>query len=225
MDNSLVYTSLPAAQQFIDMPDGYSGILISLKNDNKLKEAMTIIAQVVATSDAPLVQKNTDEIDAGGYEILSWHLTMQNLLQSSASDQAFGKMALFILYLIVGFGILGTVIMLTNERRRELRTMISLGMSRSKLTWVMTLELLFMSLLGAIAGLMLALPVSYYFYFNPIKVGGDLGKMFLDVGMDPLISFSINPQIFITQVVTVIFLTAIAAIYPVRFIKKLKLNN
>jgi len=225
MDNSLVYMTLSAAQHFIDMPDGYSGILISLKKDDKLEKAMSIVAHVLETPDAPFVQKNADEINAGGYEILSWHLTMQNLLQSAASDQAFGKMVLFILYLIVGFGILGTVIMLTNERRRELRTMISLGMSRGKLAWMMALELIFMSLLGAIAGLMLALPISYYFYFNPIKVGGDLGKMFLDVGMDPLIPFAIDAKIFITQVIIVICLTAIATIYPVRFIKKLKLNG
>ena len=230
MDNSLVYMTLPAAQNFIDLPDGYSGILISLKNDKekKLYETMNIVAQQLADGNSNFSQKNNtdkDKLSVGNYEVFSWHFTMQRLLQSAASDQAFGKIVLFILYMIVGFGILGTVIMLTNERRRELRTMISLGMSRGKLTVVTILELMLMAVLGLIAGLAIALPVSYYFYFNPIKISGKMGKMFLDVGMDPLISFSVDSQIFITQAIIVLFLAIIAVIYPIRFIKKLKLNG
>ncbi|MCL2596714.1 MAG: ABC transporter permease [Paludibacter sp.] len=225
IDNSLVYMTLSAAQNYIDMPDGYSGILISLKDNNKLTEAMNAVAKVVQTADAMPVQKNENEINAGGYEILSWHLTMESLLQTAASDKAFAKIVLFILYFIVGFGILGTVIMLTNERKKEFRIMLSLGMARSKLAAVVGLELFLMSLIGIIAGVTLAFCLSYYFYLNPIKISGDMAKMFLEIGIDPLIPFSIDSNIFITQMIIILFITAIATIYPIRFIKKLKLGN
>lgn len=227
MDNSMVYMTLSAAQQFIDMPDGYSGILIVLQNEDsrKLKETMNAVAKIVETQDAALTVKNDNEIDAGGYEILSWHFTMQRLLQSSESDKAFGKIVLFILYLIVGFGILGTVIMLTNERKREFRTMVSLGMSRSKLWGAVILELLLMSLMGIAAGIAAAVPVAHFFRAHPIKITGDMATAFLEMGMMPEIPFAVDTQIFISQVITVLFMAAIASIYPVRFIKRLKLHN
>ena len=239
MDNSMVYMTLTAAQQFIDMPDGYSGILISLKNDDgkKLNEAMTAVAQQLSvysfqfSDDSSQFSENSKKITENwklkteNYEVLSWHFTMQRLLQSAQSDKAFGKIVLFILYLIVGFGILGTVIMLTNERKREFRTMISLGMSRGRLAGVVALELLMMSSIGIVAGLATSLPVAHFFSIHPIKVTGDMAKAFLEMGMVPEIPFSVKSQIFITQAATVLIMTAIAAIYPVRFIKKLKLNN
>jgi len=225
MDNSMVYMTLPAAQNFIDMPDGYSGILISLNDYKKLTETMTAVAKIVQSVDSLPIQKNANEIDSGGYEILSWHLTMQPMLRSAESDKAFAKIVLFILYLIVGFGILGTVIMLTNERKKEFRTMISLGMSRTKLAGVVALELLLMSLIGIITGVAVSFALSYHFYIHPIKVGGKIAQLFLQMGMEPLFPFSIDANIFIVQIIIVLLLTAIATIYPIRFIKKLKLGS
>jgi ABC-type lipoprotein release transport system permease subunit len=222
MDNGLVYMTLPAAQQFIDMPDGYSGILISLKNANKLDETMKAVAEQLQTE---YNLRNENQIDAGDYEIFSWHFTMQRLLQSAGSDKAFSQIVLFILYLIVGFGILGTVIMLTNERKKEFRTMISLGMNRGRLVRVVMLELLMMTASGMAAGLALALPVAYWFHAHPIQIGGELAKMFLDMGMEPLIPFSIEAGIFVTQIITVFILTTLTTIYPVKKIRKLLLTG
>jgi ABC-type lipoprotein release transport system permease subunit len=206
MDNNLIYMTLSAAQTFIDMPDGYSGILLTLNDDGLLDETIKEVEKTV---------------DGADYEVLSWHFTMQRLLQSAQSDKAFGKIMLYILYLIVGFGILGTVVMLTNERKREFRTMISLGMSRRRLQGVVALELLLMSLIGVAAGLALSLPVAYVFNVHPIKFTGDMAQMFLDMGMEPVIPFSLEPQIFVAQIVTILVLTLLAIIYPLRKINKI----
>ncbi|MDR2823775.1 MAG: ABC transporter permease [Prevotellaceae bacterium] len=216
MDNNLVYTSLPAAQTFIDMPAGYSGILITLKKDKFLDEGVENVQKLIT---------NNYTLHSNNYEVMSWHFTMKKLLETAASDQAFGKIILFILYLIVGFGILGTVIMLTTERTREFRTMISLGMSRRRLQGVVALELLFMTFIGLVAGIAVSLPVACYFHANPIKITGELATSFLDMGMEPIIPFSIEPQIFISQVIIVLFISIIAVIYPLQKIKKLKLYN
>jgi ABC-type lipoprotein release transport system permease subunit len=221
INSGLVYMTLPAAQQFIDMPDGYSGILISLKDASRLNETMKTVAGLLQT--APYNLRNENEIEAGDYEIFPWHFTMQRLLQSARSDKAFNEIVLFILYMIVGFGILGTVIMLTNERKKEFRTMISLGMNRGRLSRTVALELLMMTLSGMAAGFALSLPVAYRFHTHPIHIGGELAKMFLDMGMEPVIPFSIDAGIFVTQAVIVFILTVMATIYPVRKIRKLVL--
>jgi ABC-type lipoprotein release transport system permease subunit len=208
MNNNVVYSTLPSMQTFIDLPNGYSGILITLKDDRHLDETVNTIHYT---------------LNSNNYEVFDWHFTMQRLLQTAESDKAFSCFMLIILYLIVGFGILGTVIMLINERKREFRMLVSLGMQRSKLAAMFCLELLIMSLLGIISGVIVALPLTFYFYTYPIQITGEMAKTFNDMGMEAIIPFSVKPQIFITQIVVVIIITVIAAIYPVRKIKNLRL--
>jgi ABC-type lipoprotein release transport system permease subunit len=214
MNNNVVYSALPAMQTFIDLPNGYSGILITLKDDRKLDETVNTVNYTL--------HSNSYTLHSNNYEVFDWHFTMQRLLQTAESDKAFSHFMLVILYVIVGFGILGTVIMLINERKREFRMLISLGMQRSKLAAMFCVELLIMSLLGIISGMIVALPLAFYFYAYPIQITGEMAKMFNDMGMEAIIPFSVEPQIFITQIVVAIIITVIAAIYPVRKIKNIK---
>jgi ABC-type lipoprotein release transport system permease subunit len=212
MNNSLIYTSLQAVQKFIDMPDGYSGILITLKNDKKLDEGIEHIKEI------------TDS-ERNNYEILDWHFTMQRFLQQSETDRAFGNVMLLVLYLIVGFGIFGTVIMLTNERKREFRIMISLGMQHTKLVRSVTLELLIMTMLGVFAGIIVAYPLALYFNINPISISGEMAKMFEDYGMEPLMPTSADIMIFVKQMFSILAITALVVIYTIIKIMKLKIVN
>ncbi|MDR3366164.1 MAG: ABC transporter permease, partial [Prevotellaceae bacterium] len=209
MDNGVAYMTLPAAQQLIGMPNGYSGILIALKDDNRLDKTMHSVERVVDTSLL---------------EVYPWRFTMERLLQTSAMDKAFDKALLYILYVIVGFGIVGAVIMLTNERKREFRMLVSLGMHRARLAGMMGMELLAMSLLGVAAALAIAVPVAYALALNPIELTGEVAEiMYKGGGMEPVLPTSTNAAIFIRQAAIILAITAAAAIYPVRKIWTLKL--
>jgi ABC-type lipoprotein release transport system permease subunit len=206
--NSLAYTSLPTAQNFIDMPDGYSGILITLQEDKFLDRS---IEQVKAL------------VDTDNNDVYPWHFTMQRLLQTAKSDRLFSQLIVFILYLIVGFGILGTVIMLTNERKKEFRVMISLGMRRARLTLTVVLELLFMSFTGVLAGLVLSYPVALWFNIHPIRMTGDMARAYADYGMSPVMPTSTEPSIFTSQAMIVLVIVLVTACYPVNKIRRINL--
>ena len=216
MDNSIAYITLPAAQQFIDMPDGYSGILISINNNNQLDQTINAVRSVVEMRRATSLQE---------YDVLSWHFTMERLLQTSESNRAFLILIMGILYLIVGFGILGTVIMMTNERTREFAVMISLGMSRARLAMSVAFELFLKSLMGTAIAIIVTVPITYYFNANPIPMTGDLAITMAQFGMEPIIPTEFEPSIFINQVITILVISLIAVIYPVRKILKLNLSQ
>ena len=222
MDNSMAYITLPAAQYFIDMPDGYSGILISIKDNKLLEETMGVIRERLTTLPA---QTSPLPPFKGGIEVYSWHFTMERLLQQAESDKAIGMIIMGILYIIVGFGILGTVIMLTNERRREFCVMISLGMSRMKLAAMVAIELVVMSLIGVAAAFAVTLPATHWFKANPIEVSGNMGEMFIQYGMEPVLPMSVESSIFTGQISTILVIVAITAVYPVRKILKLKISD
>ena len=210
MDNGVAYITLPAAQQFIDMPDGYSGILISIRNDNRLDETIRNVEQVVDTQTL---------------DVYSWHFTMERLLQTSQSNRAFLILLMGILYVIVGFGILGTVIMMTNERIREFCVMISLGMSRARLAVIVSVELFIKSLIGTMLAIAVTLPITLYFNANPIPLTGELATTMVQFGIEPLLPLAVEPSIFTDQVITILFISLLAVIYPVRKILKLNLSK
>jgi ABC-type lipoprotein release transport system permease subunit len=213
MDNGMIYMTLPAAQLFIDMPDGYSGILISIKDNNRLDETISAVNSIVSSSIA------------NNYAVYSWHFTMERLLQTSESDKAFGILIMYILYVIVGFGILGTVIMMTNERKREFCVMISLGMPRMRLAAVIAFELLVMSLMGVVIAFAVTLPVGHWFAAHPIKISGNMGDMYAQYGMEPVLPMSVHPFIFTDQMITVFVIVLLTVVYPVKKILKLKISN
>jgi ABC-type lipoprotein release transport system permease subunit len=211
LNRGVAYTSLPTAQSFIDMPNGYSGILITLKDDKLLDTSIEQIKEIAA--------------DAGSDEVYPWRFTMQRLLQTAESDMAFSKLMIFILYLIVGFGILGTVIMLTNERKKEFRTMISLGMQRGKLALAVATELLLMAFIGVLVGLAISYPIALYFHINPIQLTGDMAIMMTDNGMEPVMPTSIDASIFVSPIVVALVIVLITASYPLSKIKRISLTE
>ena len=79
----------------------------------------------------------------------SWEERMPELQQAIQADSAGGIVILFILYVVISFGLLGTMIMLANERQREFTMQIALGVKRPVLAGMVFTEALLMGVLGA----------------------------------------------------------------------------
>lgn len=210
MDRNMLYMTVSSAQDFISMPDGYSGMLIALNDGNQLKTTIRTVEE---------------KIDSSVYEVFPWTITMDRLLKQKESDQGFGIIVLVILYLIVGFGILGTVLMMTNERRREFGMMIALGMQRGKLWRNVSAELTLMSLVGAAAALIVCVPIVWYFHVHPISLSGEMATMMIAYGIDPVLPMDASPALFINQVFIVLLITCITMIYPIRVIRNLETSK
>jgi len=114
---------------------------------------------------------------------------------------------------------------MTNERIREFGMMISLGMSRVRLAASVSVELFIKSLMGAILAIAVTLPITYYFNVHPIPLTGELATTMVQFGIEPLLPLATNPSIFIDQVMTILFISLLAVIYPVRKILKLNLSK
>ena len=64
---------------------------------------------------------------------MTWKETLPEIEQTITADSAGGLIMAFILYVIVVFGMFGTVLMMTEERKYEFGVLISVGMSRIRL--------------------------------------------------------------------------------------------
>jgi len=187
---------------------------------------LTAIALVLQKADeVPQVTQNLRKELPSHYEVMTWQKMMPELVQAIQADNAGGLIMLMVLYMIVGFGILGTILMMTAERKYELGIMIAVGMHRFKLGFNVFIESLFMALIGALAGILISLPVIWYFHIHPIYLTGDLARGIEKFGMEPIIPFSVDPLILIDQAMIVFGMTGLIALYPIWYTFQLKVNT
>ena len=143
-------------------------------------------------------------------------------MQQLKVNTAGGMIIIAILYMIVGFGIFGTVIMMTNERSKEFGVIVSVGMQKSRLAIILVLEMLFIGLTGIVAGVVAALPIMIYFYIYPLRLWGNMAQAFISYGIEPLMPLALKPGFILSNVITVLVIVSVTCIYPVRRIFKLR---
>ena len=206
LNNTMVYLGLEFSQWLYAAPNRITTLSLMIDEADKINEVHSA------------VRKLFDE----KYEVMMWSELMPELVQSIEVDNAGGIIMLGILYVVIGFGIFGTVMMMTAERTKEFGILISVGMKKWRLCFVSLLESLFLSLIGVLAGIFASIPLLYYFHENPIPLTGEIGDIMLKFGLDPIVPFRFAPNIFIDQFLTVLVIAMVSALYPLSYIRKLK---
>ena len=206
MNNSLVYLSLPNAQNVFSAYGRITSLAIMVDNIRHLTAVENMIT-------ARLKNK---------YTIMTWDEMMPDLVQNIELDNASGIIMLIILYIVIAFGVFGTVMMMTSERVKEFGILISVGMKKLKLIWVTTIETIFISFLGVVFGFLGSIPLIYYLHYNPIYFTGEAAKAYETLGIEPIMNFSIDPGIFLSQSIVVLIIALTTALYPLLFVSRLK---
>jgi ABC-type antimicrobial peptide transport system permease subunit len=115
--------------------------------------------------------------------------------------------------------------MMVSERKRELGVMIAIGMQRARLGTILFFETLFIGIIGATAGILVSIPITYWYYLNPIPLTGDAAKTMIDMGIEPFMYFSIQPDVYYVQAIVVLIITMAISIYPIIKSFTLKLTS
>ncbi|NJM94651.1 MAG: ABC transporter permease [Cytophagales bacterium] len=156
-----------------------------------------------------------------GYEVMDWKEMMPELIQSIQADSGGGIIMLMILYMVVAFGIFGTVIMMTAERRYEMGVMVSVGMKRQQLMAVMALEMALMGFIGVLIGTVVIYPLAYYIHLNPIPITGESAEAYLEYGFEPILKTSVDLGIFLRHGLVVLGIALATTLYPSIIIARL----
>ena len=159
------------------------------------------------------------------YEVMDWKEINSILMKQIDSDRASGMIIKGVLYMIIAFGIFGTVLMMMMERRKEFGVIIAIGMQKYKLSYVLILETVFMGMVGVIAGIAASIPITWYFTLHPIPFAGQAAETMLQMGFEPVMSFSMTPSVFYNQAITILIFTMIIGLYPLINISRLKINK
>jgi ABC-type lipoprotein release transport system permease subunit len=209
IDSRLIIMTIPAAQKFFDAGSKITSLAVNLtdKSERTLKS-------VKAKINACLADKNT--------VAKTWYELNPVLYQQIMGDNQSGMAMLGILYFIIFFGIFGTVLMMVAERKREFGVMVAIGMQKKKLKRVITIEMILLGAIGLLCGLIASIPLILYFYYYPVMLKGELGKLMEDWGWDAVMPTAWFGPYFYWQVVIVVLMVLLATLYALRKIGKLK---
>jgi len=210
LDKSLLIASLKKTQEFYGAEHMLTSMVVNIEDKNKIHEVLPEVKKIIGNQN--LIA-------------LSWTDMNKELKQQIDADSGSGQLMLGILYIVVFFGILGTIIMMTAERQKEFGVMVALGMQKWYLSLIVFVETLFLGLVGVLMGAIISLGIVGYFYDSPIVVGGEMGDIYEQFGIEPVLAFSNDVTIFLNQFLIVFILLLIAVIYPMVKIFTFKIIN
>lgn len=198
-DNMGVFARLLCLQQLLGMDNRVHVVALSLGNVSQIDDVIHTL---------------TNSLDTSKIAVLPWQKVMPEFQQSIELDNVSGILFLGILIVVVAFGILNTVLMSVTERFREFGVLLAVGMPNRKLVTVVFLETLLITVIGVLAGNLLAWGVNYYLVQNPIQFTGDYAAMMQEYGFLPVLKSSLHLRSFINTTLSIVIISLLSTIYP-----------
>ncbi len=199
LNKTIVYMALPKCQEFFSAENRLTSLVVNIKDSDMMRRTLRNL-------------KNDIQLP---YSVMSWEEMQPEVVQQIEGDRASGVIMKAILYMVIAFGVLGTIMMMIAERKHEFGVMVSVGMKKGKLAIILLFETILIGLMGIASGILVALPLIQIQKANPIPFTGQAAQMMEEFGFEPYMFFSSTPGVFYHQAISVFILTIIIAIYPV----------
>jgi len=207
IDRQIIFMPLALSQEYFSFENGLTSIIVKISDDSETK----IITDAI-----------NSKLDANVYHAMAWQEMSPEILQQIQSDKVSGIFMIGVLYMIIAFGVFGTVLMMAEERKKEFAVMIAIGVQKTKLVMQTFYETLFMNSLGIIIGVMITVPLVYYYHIHPIEMTGEAAQSIEKFGIEPILPTILSFSIFLNQILVILVITALANIYS--FISIMKMN-
>jgi ABC-type lipoprotein release transport system permease subunit len=209
-DRSSIYLPLKTFQEVYGMRGAVHEAVVMAKT---LQDVETIKHDVSTSLDKT---RKKDQLVT-----LDWMELMPGLIQSIKVDLGSGLLFYFILVVVVAFSILNTFLMAVFERTREFGVLLAVGTTPGRLTRLLLLESVTMTLVGIIIGILLGCMVTWYFQVHGIAISGT-AELMSQFGLPE----RMYPRLSLLSTVIgaggVLVITLLTALYPALKVRRLR---
>lgn len=205
MNDNFVYLPLKTCQYFLTAENRLTNLSLGIDNPKN-------------------AEKLTEELENSigkEYEVMTWQELMPDVANHIKADGFSFYIFSGILYLIIGFGLFGTIMMMTVERTFEFGMLLAIGMKKSTLKIILWSETVLITLCGILLGMLLSFPVTAYLKKNPMQLTGDLAKSYEQFGFEAIFPTEVDVNIFINQSLIVMVMALLIGLYPLWFVNSL----
>ncbi|MBU0580566.1 MAG: ABC transporter permease [Candidatus Margulisbacteria bacterium] len=205
IDKFAAFIPLEDAQKLFLLNNDVSQFSVVLKNEAFLEDTKKDIQQKLGNQ----------------YEIFTWKELFKGLEWMQKMIASYMSVAYSIIFVIVAIGIFNIVLISILERVRELGIMMAMGTRFFQIARMIIWESIMIGALGFIFGSLFGFLLLLFFNI----VGLDLSmfsKGLETFGMAAVIRPIVLPEYFLRSAIAVFLTSFIAALWPIRILKKLK---
>ena len=153
--------------------------------------------------------------------VLDWMELMPGLIQGIQMDLVSGFIMYIILIVVVAFSILNTFLMAIFERKREFGVLMAMGTTPGRLTRLLLIESLTMTMVGILIGIVAGSLITWYFQVHGIIISGT-SELMRQYGLPE----RMFPQLSVLSVSigagVVLVITFLTSLYPALKVRRLR---
>ena len=158
-DNTIAYTTLPHASDFLGLKGGVTGVAVKLHNLNQADQAAEQIRQAIGY----------------GYAVRTFAQLNSTLYAALKLEKAVMFIILFLIIIVASLNIAGNLILLGTEKLRDIGLMRAMGASPKMIRKVFMWEAMAIATLGIFLGIALACLLCWIIAtFNIVELPGDI---------------------------------------------------
>jgi len=198
LNNSLVYLPLSATQELLSAENKVTQLALKISNSKNVSATKNKILKILSNE----------------YEVMDWEEMMPEISNHIKADGISFSVFIGILYLIIGFGLFGTILMMITERKYEFGMLIAIGMKKNTLRLILIGETLVIAFLGVFIGSLLSFPLVIFLEKHPIKLGGEMATAYEKFGFEAIFPTEFDPKVFMIQSLIVLCMSFVIGLYP-----------
>ena len=198
LNDRTLFMALPVAQELYGAPGILTSYVLSLNDPDEMQLTAAAVKRSLGAA----------------FEVMTWEEILPDVKQHIEADTNNMKYVQGILYMLICFGIFGTLLMMMVERRLEMGMLVAIGMKKSRLVLLLLFESVFTVLSGCFLGILASIPLVYYLNRHPLRMSGETARAYERFGFEPIFPTSVNPGNFIDQGLIVLGIGLVLSLYP-----------
>jgi putative ABC transport system permease protein len=198
VDEHTAYVTLQSGRELLSMEGESHEIVVRLQERKQIPHFLKSI-------EGPLPQS--------AYEILTWDQIVPEVEQWVIWSEAVIRTILMTVMIVIGVGIMNTVLMSVFERTRELGVMLAIGTTPGQIMKLILLETMVLEVIGIVLGVIGGYATVFYFSKVGINFRG-VEEAFASTFMSTTVYTQVQTAHVVQSVITLLIMTTFIGIYP-----------
>jgi lipoprotein-releasing system permease protein len=195
VDDMYALIPLQMARELLDVEGKVTSIELALKPGTDVKQ----------------FQRELKRLLGSGYNVQNRYQQHESYYKVAESERFFIYLVLSFILIIASFNLASSIAMLILDKRKDINILVSMGLTRKKLSWIFLFEGWLVSAIGAIIGLTLGVLICLgQMHFGWLKFPGNFAVEYYPVDL------RIASLVIIA--ITVLIIGGAASWLPVRFL-------
>lgn len=200
LDRSVLIMNLAVLQDLMFMDDRVNHVAVLLDSYKQMDLIKASLEASLKGGPSPVAVRTWEEVSPG-------------IAQGIELDNVSGKFLIFLLLLVVAFGIMNTFLMSAFERVREFGVLMSIGVKPRTCAGTLIVESQMLMLVGFVIGLALGAAFSMYFGEVGLVIKG-AEDLYEQYGMKNVIYTAFSLSLALRTMLQVWIVTFLVALYP-----------